>query len=340
MAVAPLATHCPPVWIGAAKRNGKQHHHDVSGTRGRVVVAKSVGLGVSASCSSSERAGGGSRPSNAFVGRRTVRANESARWSGTGASAFGTSGSQPNVVRSGMWSDSSFSFASPGWRSNCANRFGESTRAGVSPPNAAGGGVVEVLDTVLGDGYARDAGCALAAAVAAYLWVKLFDVLAGKNVLDARLSRKIIHTTSGPFFMLTWPLFGAAASSQVIAALVPTVQAMRLFAIGSGLVSNENAVKAVSREGDKSELLGGPFIYTLVLLLVTAVCWRGSPGGIAALSMMCAGDGLADIVGRRLGRGNALPWNKQKSLAGSVGMFVGGLSCSLVSISQLPHSAD
>ena len=196
-------------------------------------------------------------------------------------------------------------------------------------PVQAGNNVVEVLDSVLGDSYARDAGCALGAAVAAYLWVKLFDVLASKDVLERKLSRKVIHTTSGPFFMLTWPLFGAAPYSQLFAALVPTVQAVRLFSIGSGLIKNENAVKAVSREGDKSELLGGPFIYTLVLLIVTALFWRNSPAGIAALCLMCGGDGLADIVGRRLGQANPLPWNNSKSFAGSAAMFAGGLSCSL-----------
>jgi dolichol kinase len=45
---------------------------------------------------------------------------------------------------------------------------------------------------------------------------------------------------------------------------------------------------------------------------------------------MCGGDGLADIVGRRLGKGNALPWNGDKSFAGSVAMFLGGFLCSLV----------
>jgi dolichol kinase len=202
-----------------------------------------------------------------------------------------------------------------------------SGRPGPPPPRAAT--VVEALDAALGDSAARDAGAALGAAVAAYLWVKLFDVLASKDVLERKLSRKVIHTTSGPFFMLTWPLFGSAPSSQLFAALVPALQAVRLFAIGSGAVANENAVRAVSREGDKRELLGGPFIYTLVLLLVTACFWRTSPAGIAALSLMCGGDGLADIVGRRLGKGNALPWNGDKSFAGSVAMFLGGFGCSL-----------
>jgi dolichol kinase len=45
---------------------------------------------------------------------------------------------------------------------------------------------------------------------------------------------------------------------------------------------------------------------------------------------MCGGDGLADIVGRRLGAGNKLWFNTNKSAAGSAAMFVGGFGLSLV----------
>lgn len=41
------------------------------------------------------------------------------------------------------------------------------------------------------------------------------------------------------------------------------------------------------------------------------------------LAMMCGGDGIADIVGRSFGSVK-LPWNKDKSYAGSVAMFVFG----------------
>jgi phytol kinase len=67
----------------------------------------------------------------------------------------------------------------------------------------------------------------------------------------------------------------------------------------------------------------------LVLMAVTAFCWRGSPVGLIVASLMCGGDGLADIVGRRLGGGNPLPWNREKSWAGSAAMFGGGLGMSL-----------
>jgi len=59
--------------------------------------------------------------------------------------------------------------------------------------------------------------------------------------------------------------------------------------------------------------------------LLTAVFWRESAIGIAALSLMCGGDGLADIIGRRFGGENRLPFNRAKSWAGSIAMFVGGV---------------
>ena len=58
------------------------------------------------------------------------------------------------------------------------------------------------------------------------------------------------------------------------------------------------------------------------MVVTTAVFWRTSPSGLAALSLMCGGDGLADIVGRRLGAGNKLWFNKNKSAAGSAAMFL------------------
>ncbi|KAL3341427.1 hypothetical protein AABB24_025797 [Solanum stoloniferum] len=47
--------------------------------------------------------------------------------------------------------------------------------------------------------------------------------------------------------------------------------------------------------------------------------------------MMCGGDGIADIVGRRFGS-RKLPYNEQKSWAGSLSMFVLGF---LVSVGML-----
>ena len=68
------------------------------------------------------------------------------------------------------------------------------------------------------------------------------------------------------------------------------------------------------RHGRPSELLGGPLLYGLVHALWTLVWWRGpSPCAVVGLSALCGGDGLAGILGPRLGHMlGRLPHNRDK----------------------------
>ena len=190
-------------------------------------------------------------------------------------------------------------------------------------------GVPEAIDGVARaasalDAPTRDACAAALTTVGAFVWVKAFDALAKRGVFSSALSRKLVHITSGTFYAATWPLFSASADARWFAAFIPLAQGARLFGIGSGLIDNANAVKAVSREGGREELLKGPLYYTVVLAACAGAYWRTSPVGLVALAMMCGGDGFADIIGRRFGSGNPLPWNAQKSFAGSIGFIIGG----------------
>jgi phytol kinase len=118
--------------------------------------------------------------------------------------------------------------------------------------------------------------------------------------------------------------------ARLVAAAIPTLNLVRLLLVGSGALPDPGLVKSVSRQGDRSELLKGPLYYCLVLLGVTLAFWRTNPAGLIAVSMMCGGDGFADIVGRRLGGAKALklPWNASKSWPGSAAMFLAGLGMS------------
>ncbi len=78
----------------------------------------------------------------------------------------------------------------------------------------------------------------------------------------------------------------------------------------------------MTRTGDRREILRGPLYYGIAFVVVTLGLWRHSPVGILALMALCGGDGLADIVGRRLGS-RKLPGFREKSWAGSAAMFVG-----------------
>jgi dolichol kinase len=141
-----------------------------------------------------------------------------------------------------------------------------------------------------------------------------------------------VHTLAGPLFLLCWPLFSAAPHARFVAAVVPALNGLRLVLAGTGLVPDPRAVSAMTRTGAAQELLRGPLAYVAVLAAVTAGCWRGSPVGLVVTSLMCGGDGLADIVGRRLGGSNPLPWNPAKSWAGSAAMVAGGFGMSMALI--------
>ncbi|TYG77202.1 hypothetical protein ES288_D03G175600v1 [Gossypium darwinii] len=144
-----------------------------------------------------------------------------------------------------------------------------------------------------------------------FAFLLLWQVTA-KCGVDQKLNRKLVHISIGLVFMLCWPLFSAGYRGAILAAITP----------------DEATVKSMSRYGNYRELLKGPLYYAITVTLACVVYWRTSPIGIAALCNLCAGDGLADVVGRRLGR-KKVPYNRNKSIAGSVAMATAGFLSSV-----------
>lgn len=159
--------------------------------------------------------------------------------------------------------------------------------------------------------------------VIAILFLRLMDFLAQRGWIESRLSRKFIHIGTGPIFVLCWLLYADAPISRWLAALVPLLITAQFALVGTGLIKDEAAVRAMSRTGDRREILRGPLFYGIVFVAVTLLYWKDSLIGIPALMIMCGGDGIADIVGRRV-RSPRLPWSREKSVAGSLSVFLGG----------------
>ncbi len=159
-------------------------------------------------------------------------------------------------------------------------------------------------------------------------WLRLMDGLAARGKIEPGLSRKIIHIGTGPLFVLCWLLYSPAPAARLLAVLVPLAITAQFVLVGVGWVRDEAAVRAMTRDGDRREILRGPLFYGLVFVAFTLLFWRTTPVGIVALMILCAGDGLADVVGRRLGR-TPLPYNRGKTLEGSTAMFLGALAVSL-----------
>ena len=162
-------------------------------------------------------------------------------------------------------------------------------------------------------------------------WLRLIDFGAHRGWIESRLSRKIIHIGTGPIFVLCWLLFKDTPSARFLAALIPLLITAQFFLIGIGVIKDEPSVKAMSRSGDRKEILYGPLFYGITFVLLTTIYWYDSPIGMIALMVLCGGDGLAEIIGSRFGK-SKLPWSNTKSWAGSLGMLLGGWLFSFIVI--------
>ncbi|XP_031271843.1 probable phytol kinase 3, chloroplastic [Pistacia vera] len=158
--------------------------------------------------------------------------------------------------------------------------------------------------------------------------LRLWEETAKRQLCDQYLNRKLVHISIGLAFMLCWPMFSSGPQGAILASLTPGVNIIRMLLVGSGMWKDEATVKSMSRYGDHRELLKGPLYYAITVTLACAVYWRTSPNAIAAICNLCAGDGMADVVGRRLGR-QKLPYNRNKSVAGSIAMASAGFLASI-----------
>jgi phytol kinase len=155
------------------------------------------------------------------------------------------------------------------------------------------------------------------------IFLRAMDFIAHRGWMDSKLSRKVIHIGTGPLFVLCWFLFRETPDARWLAALVPFAVTVQFALIGLGVIKDEASVKAMSRSGDPKEILRGPLFYGIMFVLLTVLFWRDSPTGIVALMMLCGGDGIADLIGRAI-KSPKLSWSENKSIAGSLGVFVGG----------------
>uniref|UniRef100_A0A0D9V7F3 Uncharacterized protein n=1 Tax=Leersia perrieri TaxID=77586 RepID=A0A0D9V7F3_9ORYZ len=176
------------------------------------------------------------------------------------------------------------------------------------------------------DGLAHDLVSAAVTAGVALALLRFFEELAKRGVFEQKLNRKLVHITIG--MDGTNALYSSGSYAPFLAAVAPGINIIRMLLLGLGVMKNEAMVKSMSRYGDYRELLKGPLYYATTITFATSVFWRTSPIAIALICNLCAGDGLADIVGRRLGK-EKLPYNPNKSYAGSIAMALAGFLASI-----------
>jgi len=171
------------------------------------------------------------------------------------------------------------------------------------------------------------------------VWLKITELLVLYGICSSKTSRKLVHITTGPLYIVCWNLFppdhqlppicgnisndskvssgnyfpsdvvctGRMGMSRYYAAIVPLLITIRFLLLGTGFLHDPETVRSISRSGNPRELLGGPLLYGIIFVLSTLLFWRDSPEAIIALMMLCVGDGFAGWFGERWGLGPSSP---------------------------------
>ncbi|KAL6509166.1 hypothetical protein OROGR_022476 [Orobanche gracilis] len=161
----------------------------------------------------------------------------------------------------------------------------------------------------------------------AWTLLKIWEQTAKRGVFDQMVG-KLVHITLGLLFLLCWPMFSSGRQGAILASLIPFINIIKMLLLGLGIWKDDATVKSMSRFGDHRELLKGPLYYAFTITLASAVYWRTSPIAIAVVCNLCAGDGIADIMGRQFGN-QKLPYNRNKSVVGSISMAFAGFLASI-----------
>eukprot|EP01129_Flabellula_baltica_P009240 TRINITY_DN3743_c0_g1_i1.p1 TRINITY_DN3743_c0_g1~~TRINITY_DN3743_c0_g1_i1.p1 ORF type:complete len:242 (-),score=18.86 TRINITY_DN3743_c0_g1_i1:27-752(-) len=139
-------------------------------------------------------------------------------------------------------------------------------------------------------------------------------------------SRKILHISIGMLYVYCWHFFSRDAYARYYAASIPFVLTIRIVSVALGKCNDPLLVKGMSRSGKREELLVGPLVYGAAMCISTVIWWRESIIGMWSIVVLCSGDGFAGIIGSNI-RSKPLPWNKKKSMAGTLSFIVFSCLC-------------
>ncbi len=182
--------------------------------------------------------------------------------------------------------------------------------------------------------------------IAVMMVVQINGAIQKSGKLSSDVTRKLVHIFAAPVFVATWLLYSGTFFSRYLAAVVPILFVLLFVGIGTGKVENEAFVASMSRSGDPAELLKGTLYYAIIIV-ITTILWFTEPSGnlnaLVIFGCLAGGDGLADIIGRKYGGDRKFGiGGSEKTLAGSVGMFLGSFlfSFTLMAIYSIQYSYD
>lgn len=136
--------------------------------------------------------------------------------------------------------------------------------------------------------------------------------------ISTRLTRNFLHFVAGLWGLL-WLLF----QNQCIAVLFAFLSILALFLV---LFGKKNPFFNLLSQPFSCNHQGkrGVLLFALSLFLVTLFFWEKKAQGTAVIFALALGDGLAEAIGCRRGKMFLpFPWNRKKTLEGSLACFLG-----------------
>lgn len=168
---------------------------------------------------------------------------------------------------------------------------------------------------------------ALLTIVYVFSLVALMEVFVTKFGLARDLSRKITHIGAGMIIAFL-PLFDDAHWSKYLNVSIFVIWIALLVQKGFFADIDDEAVKTMTRTGDRRELLKGPLYFVIVATICGTLFYKTFEG-VLAMSILGWGDGMAPIIGSRYGK---IKYQilSPKSVEGSLTMFASAFVASLL----------
>jgi phytol kinase len=166
----------------------------------------------------------------------------------------------------------------------------------------------------------------------------LMDYLVTNHNLPRDISRKITHICAGSAIMFL-PLYIGGDWSHFLNITVFAVWTVLLIQKGLFAADDDQAVKTMTRTGNKQELLKGT-LYFVIVAMICGTLYYKQPAGVMAMAMLGWGDGLAPIIGTRYGK---IKYHilSDKSVEGSLAFLAGSVCAGLFFVHLIvPESFD
>jgi phytol kinase len=162
-----------------------------------------------------------------------------------------------------------------------------------------------------------------------FVVIGIMDKLVTKG-FPADLSRKVIHIAAGSY-VIFWPFYDPTHWSKAFCVLMPMIWVLLFLSKGLSNNREDQAVKTMTRTGNPRELLRGPLMFALVMVILGLTLFNHM-SAVIALGMLTWGDGLAPYFGGKYGKKCYCLWGQDKSYVGNVTVVLAGFIGSLLMI--------